>query len=202
MLNPSCVPLSINLEKPVFIGNVNKLIQPDRFYYNGGGGLIEVVDFATAKKAISLIMDQGEGAHDTLYTEDGTELAHYFRFDEIYCSRLYQRGDTFDNGPMGKAINVPWADARQTVSGLKVADYPAGDLRTCIAAFNTRYSQLLCVLQAAFDGEPDLLINAVVGMCSLRDDFEVITHNPFPGKEGENCFAAPTFEFVADLVLE
>lgn len=189
----------------VFCGDPQLQIPPHAFYYDGGGDLVEVHDLPSAIRAIELIKDQGEGASYGIWTGSESEemggyveVAHYFRFDEIYQERLYTKGDTIESGPTGKAMPVPWDHVYPIVPDAKLKDYPfQSEVRRQIEAFNTRYCELLYILQQAFEGQPDLLLKGVVGMCTLRDDFECITRNPFPGREG--FYAAPTFEFVEGL---
>lgn len=189
----------------VFCGDPEKQIPPRAFYYDGGGDLVEIRTIDDAVEAIEIIKDQGEGAHRGIWTGDTsetmagyTEVAHYFRFDELYQERLYQKGDTIESGPTGAPLEVPWNSSYPTVSDAKLSDYPEdSEAYQYINAFNRRYCELLSLLQLAFDGQPDLLMEGVVGMCSLREDFTQITRNPFPGRP--NYFAAPTFEFVAGL---
>jgi ketosteroid isomerase-like protein len=188
-------------EENVFVGDPRRQISAAHYYYDGGGDIVPVHDLETAVKALQLIRDQGEGAHMGIWSgnsatlEGKPEIAHYFRFDELLKGRRYREGDTIESGPTGEALDVPWDGARPTAPGTKLADYPQGSaIRATIEAFNRNYCDMLRLLEQAFDGDPDLLVDGVIRMCSMRDSFLQITRNPFPGRPG--IFAAPTFEYV------
>jgi ketosteroid isomerase-like protein len=187
-------------EAEVFCGNPSRQVQPHMFYYDGGGDLIVVRGLQDALKALRLICDQGEGAHRGIWTEEseglgGAEMAHYFRFDELLKGRLYQKGDTIRSGPTGDLLPVPWEKANRTIRDPKESDYEAGtELHAAVVAFNRTYCKLLWLLEKAFNGHAEGLIEAVVHMSSLRDAFTRVVRNPFPGREG--FFAAPSFEYV------
>ncbi|WP_305857724.1 ferritin-like domain-containing protein [Balneatrix alpica] len=193
-------------EQAVFCGDPSRQIPPHAFYYDGGGGILEVHNLKQALQALQLIVDQGEGTPDSEWTgplseEEGgfREVAHYYRFQQLQLGRLYQPGDKV-NHPSGSKLEVPWQGAIQVPVDMKLADYPEGEVRQAVYRFNQRYCQLLAQLQLAFTGQPGLLLPAVVGMCSLRDDFNAITANPLPGFDEYHC--VPTFEYVApDLTL-
>lgn len=180
-------------EAAIFTGKPHRQVPPDVFYYGGGGNVLTVNDLQSAIAAMKLITDQGEGTDNNIWVVDEDELAHYFRFSQIYNERLYQKGDSVASGPTGAPFPVPWGKSVMIDTNAKVDDYPPGEVRDAIIRFNQRYCQLLGNLQEAFTGSPDKLMAAVVAMCALRDDFRAITSNPFPGKELFHC--APTFEY-------
>ena len=191
-------------EQSVFCGQREKQVTPHIYYYDGGGAVVEVYDLITAIEAIQIIKDQGEGAHHGIWTGESQvlagypEVAHYFRFDELKQGRLYRHGDTINTGPTGEKIEVPWDNVYPTVADAKVKDYPEhSEVRHQVEAFNRTYSQLLRLLDHSLNYEPERLIEGVMRMCSLRNNYESIVRNPFPGEPG--CFAVPTFEFVAGL---
>ncbi|QSX36553.1 ferritin-like domain-containing protein [Shewanella sedimentimangrovi] len=186
----------------IFCGDPARQVPAHVFYYDGGGAIVPVTNLDTAVDALKLITDQGEGANNGVWTgaeseaEGGfREVAHYFRFNELYEERLYREGDTVESGPSGAPLPVPWEQTVRIRPDLKLSDYPPGEAKNAIAAFNRKYCGLLAQLQQALSGSPLLLMPAVVAMCSLRDDFRAITANPLPGDDGFNC--APTFEYVA-----
>ena len=189
-------------EQAVFCGDRTRQIPPDAYYYDGSGGVLAVYDLRTAIRALQMITDQGEGCDDTIWTgEDSAreagfrEVAHYFRFNELKEERRYQQGDTIESGPTGEHLEVPWHRSVNILINPKLKDYPPGEVRDAVVAFNAQYCSILANLQAAFTGQSHLLIQSVVSMCRLRDSFNAILANPFPGKPG--LFSSPTFEYVA-----
>lgn len=78
-------------ERAIFCGDPQRQIPPDVFYYGGGGNVLKVSDLKSAVAAMKLITDQGEGTENDIWVVDEDELAHYFRFSQIYNERLYQK---------------------------------------------------------------------------------------------------------------
>lgn len=74
-------------------------------------------------------------------------------------------------------------------------EYGNGELYQAALAFNQSYAQFLALLTKTFNGQPQLLLEAVPQMFRLRERITQLIHNPIPGKEGVN--AAPTFEVAA-----
>lgn len=181
-------------ELAIFCGDPARQVPSHAFYYGGGGNVHEISGLEGALKAIDLITDQGEGTPTNIKVEDEDELAHYFRFNQLYKERLYTWHDTAASGPTGDDFPVPWDKAVMLKTNAKVRDYPPGEVQQALIRFNYRYTQLLATLQDAFNGQSDKLLGAVVAMCSLRDDFRAITANPFPGDP--ILFSCPTFEYT------
>ncbi|MEO1334439.1 MAG: ferritin-like protein, partial [Myxococcota bacterium] len=63
-----------------------------QYYYSGGGELNAVTDMASARAAIDLVIDQGEGHGGKIYDTE-RELAHFYRFEQLKLGRYYQPGD-------------------------------------------------------------------------------------------------------------
>lgn len=174
----------------LFIGDPSRQITPE-LYYSGGGEVIPVKDLDSALAAIRLISEQGEGLAGGIYDEEA-ELSHYYRFQQLKLGRYYQPGDA-PNEPTGPALDVDWGAVYPTLPNPSVADYPEGSqLRAAAERFNADYAAFLRELTDAFTGRPELLIPAVGGMFSLRDQMLRIVRNPIP--DHPNVHAGPTFE--------
>jgi len=190
-------------EAAVFTGNLKRQVQPDMFYYDGAGQPVPVVSLETAVKALQIITDQGEGMERTIWVggdDSDNEVAHYFRFNELAVGRQYQSGDTYQSGPTGAVLSVPYDLAYSAAVNAKIAEYPAGsEVRTHAEAFNVAYGQLLQLLERAFTGEPSVLLQSVPHMYLLRNAAQSLFKNPFPAKEDSGLNAAPTFEYVPVL---
>ena len=178
----------------LFSGARGHQVGPE-YYYSGGGQIHEVFDVESAKTAIRLIIEQGEGVGGAIYEHSkGHELAHYYRFQQLKKKRYYQPGDEPDH-PSGPALTVDWDAVFRFKTNVRLADY-AGDAELHAAAvdFNDAYAAFLALLTEAFGGRPDLLIEAVPEMFKLRHKIERLIHNPMP--DGSGLAAAPTFEMA------
>jgi hypothetical protein len=174
----------------LFCGDESRQVGPE-YFYSGGGTIIPVRDLDSACRALRFIAAQGEGLDSGLYDADG-ELAHYYRFRQLQFGRYYQQGDEPDS-PSGPDLDVDWHRVFNAKVSARLSDYPAGsELAAAAEAFNADYGTLLALLTRAFNGEPNLLQEAVVFMFRLRDGFNRLLRNPLPGSDG--LHAAPTFE--------
>lgn len=177
----------------LFSGDPARQIGPE-YYYSGGGGLIEVRDIATAKSALELIAEQGEGVTGHIFDEDD-EISHYYRFQQLVLGRYYRAGDLPDQ-PSGGAVPVDWEQVWPIKTDARLSDYPPDSgLRRAAAQFNTDYGVFLSLLTSAFNGQPKLFIEAVGGMFRLKEQFGNLMRQPIP--DGSGLYAAPTFEINA-----
>jgi hypothetical protein len=177
-------------EAKVFTGKSSRQVTPE-YYYSGGGEIIPVSDMASAKAAIRLISEQGEG-YEGAIADYEDEISHYYRFDQIAKGRYYRGGDVHDK-PTGDSVEVNWEAVYPIKTNVKLADYPEGsDVHQAAVEFNRTYRDFLATLTTAFDGKPELLIPAVGGMFKIKEKACQLIRNPIPG--GDGLHAAPTFE--------
>lgn len=181
--------VSIHGEKNVFTGDPAKQATSE-YYYSGGGELIPVYNLAAANAAIELISEQGEGHVRNIYDDEG-ELAHYYRYDQLIRGRYYQPGDQ-PHKPSGPALTVDWDATYPVMQNPRKKAFGKGELYNAAVGFNRSYAQFLALLTKAYNGQPQLLLDAVPQMFHLRDKITQLIRNPIPGMEGVN--AAPTFE--------
>jgi hypothetical protein len=177
--------------KSLFVGAEDRQVTAE-YYYSGGGRVIEVKDLRTARAAIRLISEQGEGLGGEIYDKTG-ELAHYRRFEQLLLGRYYQPGDRGE-APTGPKLEVEWEEVYPIkTSPVRLADYREGsELGAAVADLNESYAGFLRLLTKAFTGQRELLMEAVPYMFRLRERMNQIMRNPMPGADGLN--AAPTFE--------
>lgn len=187
----------------VFIGDPKKQIKPDMFYYGGANQPVVVHNLETAIRALEIITDQGEGIERSIWVDsqmspkEFREVAHYFRFNELAQQRLYKEGDTYQSGPTGDEIIVPFSETYKIASNSKIEQYPEGSqVRKHAESFNKTYCKLLALIEKAFQGHPNLLLETVPIMYQLRDEAQRLIKNPFPGKESKDINAAPTFQYT------
>lgn len=173
----------------LFSGDPRRQIGPE-YYYSGGGEVHVVTDLRSATAAIELISGQGEGLGGGIYDKE-KELAHYYRFDQLVKGRYYQKRDQ-PHEPTGPAFEVDWDAVFPIKTNAKVSDYEASpELKQGALDFNHQYARFLGLLTAAYDGQPQKLLEAVPEMFRLRDGILQLMRNPLPGTEHT---AAPTFE--------
>ena len=137
---------------------------------NDYGHLHVVSNLGDARAAISTIREQGEGSTpvDPTYS-DSHELAHFFLFEQIVCSRrlVYDQpsnrysfiGEPVEFDPKGV---WPMRDHPSKV-GLTPGTRPY----TVAWAFHKQYRSLLRQLQHVFDGNPDGIKDTVATMQTL-----------------------------------
>jgi hypothetical protein len=177
-------------EAKVFTGDRSKQVTPE-YYYSGGGEIIPVYDQASAKAAIRLISEQGEGYEGEILDFEG-EISHYYRFDQLKQGRFYRRGDA-SGKPTGDLVNVNWDAAYPVKTNVKLADLPVGsDVYLAAKEYNQIYKDFLASLTTVFDGQPQRFIAAVGAMFKIKEKTLQLIRNPIPG--GGGLHAAPTFE--------
>ena len=175
---------------------------PEDFYWSAGGGIIQVKDLDSALAALELIIDQGEGAGgglddgDDSYFAEHSEVAHYFRFNEIKMGRRYAAGDRPANPPTGKPMAVDFTAVYPIKPDCKATDFAADPtLAELNDRFNRTYSLMLRQLEEGFNGNPKVLYTAIMNaMHGLSGQAVAIMQIPLPNDpQGRN--AAPTFEW-------
>jgi hypothetical protein len=119
------------------------------------------------------------------------ELAHYSRIVQLKYGKFYQVGDKLDN-PSGPALSVDWDSPYPIQKNPRVRDYGDSDLYETAIAFNQSYAQFLALLTKAYNGQPQLLLDALPQMFDMRQQITQLNHTRIPGKRDVN--AAPTFE--------
>jgi hypothetical protein len=180
------------MDDELFCGDPARQVTPE-YFYSGGGEVIPVTDLESAKEAIDLIAEQGEGFGSSVYDAEH-ELAHYYRFEQLVLGRYYRDGDQ-PGQPTGPALHVDWDASFPIKTDARMADYPPdSEVYQAAAEFNRNYAEFLELLTSAFNGRPALLLDAVVEMFRIRDQMTRLMHNPIPGDSSSN--AAPTFEMA------
>jgi hypothetical protein len=152
----------------IFTGNIARQV------VTGSGfppqQLFAVTNAATAIQALERVVKDGEGTTALPLDEDG-KIAHYYLFEQIFRGRELVTDATAPNGYSytGPELAFDPADVWNTPDDPKAADYPSGSAeRTKVDSFNRAYSDLLRLLQQAFDGAPNKVVAAVNSMRVLR----------------------------------
>ena len=137
--------------------------------------LFPITDVDSAKRAIDVIITQGEGTSTTPYQNPNApekleDLAHYYKFDSIVHQREITpcpdgKGYCFDGKPIPFNKDGVWPMPNTP----KPEDYPENSQeRTLIERFAYSYSSLLNSLHRAFNGEPAQMDTAIGLMFDLK----------------------------------
>jgi Ferritin-like len=188
---------SLARHRNIFTGKAARQVGPAQ-YYGGGGGAFPVTDLVTARKALDVVVFEGEGIHESIWDGDEEffqqerELAHYFRFNELREGRRYQKGDTPSTGPTGDPIFTDFQAVLPMRPNPKASEHPVGsELRVMSDDFNRTYSGLLRSLERAFGGHPNELLTSVQTMMTLRYQAIALMRVPV----GDGLTAGPPFEW-------
>jgi hypothetical protein len=170
-------------------------------YYGAGGMLFAVTGRDKAIEAINEIVDQGEGSTDSIYDDDSQfgqsrEPAHYYRYLQIREQRWLCPDDTPKTAPSGPHFAVDYSERAvyPMNPNPRAAQYPEGsEIRDRLDQFNALYTQLLGMLDAGFNGQPEQLERTVNIMYTLKYQAVALMRTPStvaPGAVG------PSFEYV------
>jgi len=195
----------------IFTGDPAKQIRAEQ-YYGSGGKLHAVEALIGVIEVFEEIKGQGEGADESIFYvdpsqfEEGMELAHYFRFKEIFHEHFYLGGNyepfTDENGmmpistpPVGKELPVDWSAAYPMKPNPKMADYELGSqLYAQGKAFNQTYKKLLDAIQAAVEGDAEQLEKSIIYMYALKEQAVGLMSQPLNAQQN----AGPTYEYPAN----
>ncbi len=193
----------------IFTGDPKKQIRPEQ-YYGSGGKLHSVEALEGVIAVFQEIKGQGEGADDSIFDvdpsqfEEGMELAHYFRFKEVFHEHFYLGGNyepfMDENGmmpvttpPTGKDLPVDWNAAYPMKPNPKMEDYVKNkELHAQAVEFNTTYRRLLDAIQSAVEGNQRELEKSVMYMYALKEQAVNLMKQPLDAQTN----AGPTFEYI------
>jgi hypothetical protein len=138
----------------------------------GGKALFAINTLADAEKAINEIKQQGEGTSQSpLAVDFGNELAHYYKFAEIYRGKTLVQKDgrwQYAGDP------IPFPDT-YPMSPIPVGGYPnpSAQVKQALQAFDMKYTSMLNHLQNAWatgsSGELGQAVGAMFGLQPLAD---------------------------------
>jgi hypothetical protein len=165
--------------------------------------LIQVTNVDSAIRAIETIVEQGEGTTKSPLSGDGSEIAHYYRFAEIYHGKKLIPNpnappDASDDQKFvygGDPIPFDPNGVLPVIENPKAAHYPAGSpARLACDTFNSTYTSILKTLHVAFNGSPDRLGHAKGLMFTLSGQATDLMAIDL----GNGTNAGPSFEYRPD----
>lgn len=178
-------------ERRLFKRDHNLQVQPEAYY--GAGTVVVVRNRTTAHEAIDEIVEQGEGAHESIFDKDhvilgdgdGKEVAHYYRFMELEREQHFRSKDSRDTGPTGAKIKIDYSKVHPLVSNIDRSKIPPStQLRKRLDAFADSYELLLTDLDAAFNGRQEQLRGAIARMFAVRNQGLALIRTPMEGRSG------------------
>lgn len=159
------------------------------------GELFKIDTLASVKRAIGIINLQGEGSNTSPEEVPG-DLAHYYRFGEIYHGKKFTQDASGSWGYNGSDFLMPEIHemADIPVGGYQQADVPDPAIWDRIQRFDRAYSQMLRNLESVWrDGDAAHLDDAITEMRSMaRIGRELIAT---PRSDGQGNYG-PCFRFV------
>lgn len=144
--------------------------------------------------AISVIKDQGEGTGQSpLVVESNDELAHYYKFAEIYHGRaLVQVGSSWAY----QGAEIPFPDV-YPMSPIPAGGYPnpSSNVQAALLQFNQQFTTVLNNLQQAWaNNDPGSLGNAIGAMFQLQPLANTLMQLPLP--DGSGGVYGPDFKLA------
>lgn len=163
--------------------------------------LYPITNEKLALHAIDIIVDQGEGSATTPFVTPGDsaqeEVAHYYRFEEIYEGKTILPDPNDPGKYIFGAPEIPFDDSK--VANMrpnpKMDDYPKDShAYENSRIFNYNYTALLNCLHETFNGEPQKINDAMGLMFALRLYAFKLMAIPDPNHPEYVC--GPSFEYV------
>lgn len=177
----------------------------DDYYWGGGNRIIPVSDLASAKKALDIVITQGEGAWRqpgekiAFHPDQPLQMGHYYRLAEIHYQRRYVPTDDPAKPPTGEPLPIDYAAVHPIKINPTAADYAGSRLEKVNDAFNARYTMMLMQLEQALTGTPKTLYTAIMnGMHGLTSVAVQMMTTPIEG-DPEMRTGCPTFDWVEGL---
>jgi hypothetical protein len=135
------------------------------------GQIFPVNNYDDAHRAISNIVSEGEGTPTAGNPLDfQNELAHYYRFEEVYRNQLLEKANNSVGYVWGDSLGVNWNGVYPAITDPESHDFsndpPAA--QAAQEACNKAYSTMVDELRKAFSGQSGNLGNAVSAMFQLR----------------------------------
>ena len=162
---------------------------------------VVVTDVATAKQAITTIIDQGEGTSTSPLEIVGSGYAHYYRYMQIQKGHLLVPNPDPKLPPdqqysyTGMAVPFNAGGVYAVPSDPSSANYPAGSAQAFANDnFNYTYTSLLATLHAMFNGAntQDQFNRALGLMMSLKSQAMAM----MSGVPNPALFIGPSFEYL------
>ncbi|MCE7066662.1 ferritin-like protein [Dyadobacter sp. CY326] len=157
-------------------------------------GLKKIATLADVQNGIKLIVHQGEGSQESPEDTGPGDLAHYYRFGEIYHGKKMLKDSSTGRWDfIGAEVPFPdaWPMADVPVGGYRQTDVPDATVWQLIEEFDRNFTTMLDHLQAAWMlGSLSELSTAIITMFTLQDPAVSLMQKPLPNGNGNYgpCF--------------
>jgi len=173
-------------------GNPNDQVTSNFF---SADQLFPIMTKTDAVNAINIIIEQGEGT-STVPTDQEGELAHYYKFEEIYKGKTLVKDPNAENGYSFSGPPIP-LDQKQVFNlfpNTKASMLtPGTEGRRRADEFNASYTALLNGLHRTFNGDPTFLDQTLGLMYDVKLRGQRLCSMPFPEQPGFHI--GPPFEY-------
>ena len=166
-----------------------------RWPWNNTYGTLHVVnDSVSAMNAINEIIEQGDGTSPIDPDDEGNQLAHFYRFEEILCWAFLVKNEThyfYSGEPISFRQDGVWPMRNNpSKNGIPHGTRAYYETR----AFHKVYRNLLGKLQETFSGKPEKIREAVALMESLQVHAKRVMSTKFYPASDETV--GPVFDYV------
>ena len=166
-----------------------------RWPWNNTYGTLHIVnDSVSAMNAINEIIEQGEGTSPIDPDDEGNQLAHFYRFEEILCGAFLIKNEThysYSGEPISFRQDGVWP-MRNNPSKNGIPRETRAYYET--RAFHQVYRNLLGKLQETFSGKPEKIREAVALMESLQVHAKRVMSTKLDPASDETV--GPVFDYV------
>lgn len=190
--------VQLDREGKINFGNLNKQLHWPWKIHDVGSKLWKVSNIKEAKKAIQMIIEQGEGSTQEDPTYQGTQqLAHFFKFEQLACKHHIQSTPEHSYKFKGAEIEFvsegvwPMRD-NPSPNGLPVGSHVYREAKI----FHRIYRSMLRSLQTTFNGSPDSITEAVTIMEAMQLQAKKLMQIQVPVPDGHpNQTCGPVFNY-------
>lgn len=157
-------------------------------------GVAPILNLMDVKNAISIIKSQGEGSSTSPEDGQGDDLAHYYRFAELYVGA--ELVTAASGGFAFGSVTIPFPDTK-TIAPIPKGGYlgVSDEVATLMRVFNNFFSDMLDDLDTAWqNGDQNSLSAGVAKMRQLETAAANIMVKRLP--KAVNGFYSPDFQYI------
>ena len=185
----------------ITFGNEERQLHWPWEMYDKTSKLWKVTSMKTARKAIKMIVEQGEGTDQLDPTYLGTQqLAHFFKFEELACKHHIEASHEHTYDFHGKEIEFVSEGVWPMQNNPSSKNLPKGtQVYHEAKIFHRIYRSLLESIETTFSGHPDTINEAVYIMEAMQMQAKKLMKMEVPVPPGHpNQTCGPIFDYYWD----